>query len=109
MGRWALIKTESEISTVQDVIVADAYNAHKISTAKGYDEPVDVEWWPVQAGDTYSGGGFYRDGVTIQKTLTPDEKIQLVGIENTDRDLENLELGQYATELDLRLIALESV
>ena len=103
MSNWALIKN----GVVQSVIVADAYNARKISSKAGYDEPVDVEWWPVTSGDTYQAGLFYRDGVPIQKTLTPDEKIQLVGIENTDRDLENIELGQYATDLELRLIVLE--
>jgi hypothetical protein len=104
LAKFALINN----GVVENVIKADGLNASRIANKKGYDtEPKNVDWWPVQKGDTYSQNQFYRDGEPIKRIPTPDEKAVILGQTLTDKDIENIELGQYVTSLELRLIALE--
>ena len=46
---------------------------------------VEVTYIPTQAGDTYTNGAFYRDGVQIQPL--PDEETQLAEHETAIDDL----------------------
>lgn len=102
--RWALI----DKNTVKNVIVADYYNANVINKENGYDHPpMAVELWPIQIGDTFDGKCYYRGGKKIEKMIPQKEATRLLGIAQTEHDLYSIEAGQEATDLDLRVIALE--
>jgi len=101
---YAIIKA----GKVVNVIVASYPIAHRIKVAEQADDAVCVTGIPVSSGDSYANGKFYRDEAEIIRPLTADEKARLIGVEVTDADLVNIELGQALTDLELRVLELEA-
>ena len=104
MSRFALI----DKTIVKNVIESNSYEADKARENLNYDAPpVLVDSIPVQPGDTFDGAFFFRNGAKIERTKSASEVCQELGIEATDTLLENLSLGKYATDLELRIITFE--
>jgi len=88
MGRlyrmsYAIIKN----NTITNVIVANPHSATQI--AKSQDAiAVYVDRFPVQIGDTYTDGKFYRDEIEIERTPTPEEEVAKLRAEFDAKALE---------------------
>lgn len=62
-----------EHSIVTNVIEGDFQSTRHIFPLES--QVVNVDLYPVNIGDTYEGGQFYRNGEVIPRILTADEKI----------------------------------
>lgn len=109
MNNYALIKDGKVIN----VIVADWQNVNKIAKLQEC-EFVNVDFYPVQIGDDYTDGVFYRDGVEIKRIKTDSEKIgqlesDVISAQQTitDLDLADIVSEQTITDLDLRILESE--
>ena len=109
MNNYALIKDGKVIN----VIVSDWQNINKIARLQEC-EFVNVDFYPVQIGDDYTDGKFYRDGEELERIKSDGERIfqldnDIISAQQTitDLDIANIVSEQAITDLDLRILELE--
>lgn len=92
--RYALIKG----NVIDNIIMADYYNADQIKVAMGYDYAINVDNYPVGIGDIYENGSFLTGvdirtedgtllipkGTVIERDLSQEEKFSMLEIENVE-------------------------
>lgn len=109
MNNYALIKEAKAVN----VVIADWQTINKIARLQSCDF-VNVDQYPVQIGDDYVDGIFYRDGQELKRIKTDGEKIgdlsqDLISAQHaiTDLDIADIISEQAITDLDLRILELE--
>lgn len=112
--QYALIKN----NTIENIIVADSYNANQIKSSLGYDEAINVDGYPVSIGDVYEEGFFLTGkdfldnegivmvskGTVIERNISQEEQFKNLKEENITLKQKVAEQDQVIEELMFEII-----